>query len=89
MLETPYDLSVSSGADYISISWQDSNNANTTSYVIEKLKDGGSRTKIWVYGKSYTDADVESGHTYSYRVYAYNESTEKTSGWSSQASIGF
>ena len=86
--ETPYDVSISSGRG-ISISWQDSNPGSTTVYVVERLVDGGDRVKKVVRKKSYTDTDVSSGHSYAYRVYAYNEDTGEVSAWSEQVSIDY
>lgn len=86
--ETPYDISVSSGRG-ITVSWQDSNPGSTTVYVVERLVDGGDRIKKVVRKKSYSDNDVSSGHSYSYRVYAYNEDTGEVSAWSDQVSIDY
>ena len=86
---TPYDIYGSNAGGAISVVWQDDNPSGTVAYVVERTVDGGNRTKMVTYSKSYYDADVESGHTYAYRVYAYNESTQVTSGWSSQVSVSY
>jgi penicillin-binding protein 1A len=88
-LETPYDLAATVGSNGITLTWQDNNNSNTTSYVVERVRDGSIKTKQWIYGKYYVDTDVYNGHTYSYRVYAYNEKNEKISGWSDSVSVDY
>jgi len=93
-LSTPTDLSVSFNqagkSIFCSVSWSDNyNDPHSTLYVIERITDGDSNTRVKfsTYGHSYRDNDVETGHKYRYRVYAYDESTEKLSDWSSAASI--
>lgn len=87
-LETPYNLSYTVG-NGITISWEDGNSSSTTTYVVERYVDGGDRTKNWSNGRSYTDTNVSSGHTYTYSVYAYNQNTNKTSGWSEQITVSY
>lgn len=88
-LETPYDISATAASDGITVTWQDGNNTNTTSYVVERTRDNSVKTKQWIYGKYYVDTDVYNGHTYTYRVYAYNEHNEKISGWSESVSVDY
>jgi penicillin-binding protein 1A len=87
--ETPYDLSVVAGNKGIIITWQDGNTDSATVYVVERLVDSEDRTKKVVHKKAYSDTDVSTGHTYSYRVYAYNEDTGEVSEWSEQVSIDY
>ncbi len=87
-LFTPTSLSVSSGQG-ISLTWTDNNESSSLIYCVERLTDGGSRTKFYTETKSYTDVDVEKGKTYSYRVYAYRESDGALSDWSEQKSIKY
>lgn len=87
-LETPYNLSYNVG-NGITIYWEDGNDSSTTTYVVERYVDGGERTKNWSNGRSYTDTNVSPGHTYTYSVYAYNQNTNKTSGWSDQVTVSY
>lgn len=93
-LSTPTDLSVSFNqagkSIFCSVSWSDNyNDPHSTLYVLERITDGDSstRVKFSTYGHSYRDNDIETGHIYRYRVYAYDESSENLSDWSSAASI--
>ena len=87
-LETPYNLSYNVG-NGITLYWEDGNDSSTTTYVVERYVDGGERTKNWSNGRSYTDTNVSPGHTYTYSVYAYNQNTNKTSGWSDQVTVSY
>jgi hypothetical protein len=82
-------LSAVAGNKGVVLTWQDGNPGSTTVYVVERLVDGSNRTKQVVHKKAYSDTDVSTGHTYSYRVYAYNEDTGEVSEWSEQVSIDY
>ena len=85
---TPYDFYAGLSGSAVSISWQDGNPSGSVVYVLEKNVDG-SKTKLLSYSKTYTDYDISPGHTYTYRVYAYNEATGLTSGWTSSSSVRY
>lgn len=87
-LETPYGLGYTLSGG-ITLYWQDNNDSSTTTYVVERYVDGGSRTKNWSNGRTYTDSDVSPGHTYTYSVYAYNQNTNQTSGWSEEITVSY
>ncbi len=61
----------------IKLSWQD-NTSHETGYKLERKVDQGEFTLIATLGKDkveYTDASINSGHVYTYRVKAYNSYT--------------
>ena len=93
-LKTPTDLAVAfnqaGGNIFCSVSWSDDyNDPNDTLYIIERITDSDSSTRVKysTYGHSFRDNDIETGHTYRYRVYAYDESSKEISDWSSAANI--
>ena len=86
-VSVPYNLSVSSGGSYINLSWQDSNTGVT--FVVERRIDGGSSSTFSNPGTSLEDYDVTTGHTYSYRVYAYRAIDGESSTWSSWVNIAY
>ena len=84
-LETPYDVAATSTGSSIQVTWQADNVAGTI-YVVERLAGDGTSARYLAEGNSYTDTDVTTGISYTYRVYAYYEKTESTSDWSSYVS---
>lgn len=92
-LHTPNQLNVTlqdgDGSKSADISWSDNNDPQKTLYVIEKITNDNAdeRVKYSTYGKSYRDTAIESGHTYRYRVYAYNEEKDILSDWSKAVTI--
>ena len=92
-LSTPTDLQATSyekdDALTAYLSWTDDNEAGPTLYIIEKITDGDkdTRIKFTTYSRYYEDNAVESGHTYRYRVYAYDEDIKIISDWSKAVTI--
>jgi len=93
-LKTPTNLSVAykqAGENiFCSVSWSDDyNDPDDTLYVIERITDSdkSTRVKFSTYGHSFKDNDIETDHNYRYRVYAYDESSELLSDWSSAVNV--
>ena len=78
-------MNASANPDGIYLSWQGNNNSAII-YVLERTDNStGDSERFVVIGTEYMDTDVESGVSYTYRVYAYNEDSQTTSKWSSSA----
>ncbi|MDO4581359.1 MAG: PBP1A family penicillin-binding protein [Bacillota bacterium] len=88
-LETPYRMNISADGGNITVTWRATNDISTTVYVVERVVDGDTegRQRFTTSAFSYTDANMEPGHSYSYRVYAYNAEWQVTSDWSDTVSI--
>ena len=86
-LEATYDDNDGTLTAYIS--WEDNNEPGKTLYVVEKITDGDNETRVKfnTYSRYYEDTDIESGHSYRYRVYAYDEDTKNVSNWSKTVTI--
>jgi hypothetical protein len=70
---TSLQLTLTSDTE-INLSWSDNSN-NELGFIIEKKTDTGSFTQLASLGantKNFTDGSVSTGHTYTYRVRAYN-----------------
>lgn len=89
ILQTPYSLAAYPSTNGCLLSWTADNDPFLTTYRIQKITDGDEATEIRysVNGYSFDDNYVEAGHTYTYRVYAYNETYNVTSGWSQSVSF--
>lgn len=87
-IAAPSNLSASSAAGGVSLTWYD-NAWNETGYVIERSDDGGATwnpiTTTEADVRGYVDATAVVGSTYSYRVYAQNDTD--TSGNSNTATV--
>ncbi|MCL1975016.1 MAG: PBP1A family penicillin-binding protein [Firmicutes bacterium] len=85
VLQTPNSLAVFPSGKGCLLSWAGHNDPATTIYIIQKVTDDEEETaiKYQVTGAySFDDDDVRLGHTYTYRLYAYNAEFGVTSGWS-------
>ncbi len=91
-LATPYNLQVSSVSTGCKLTWWDDyNDPGETLYIVERVtnSDKSAKTKFSTYGTTYTDTTVVSGNTYQYRIYAYAESSKKSSDWSTTVKISY
>ncbi|MGI5891750.1 MAG: PBP1A family penicillin-binding protein [Bacillota bacterium] len=80
-------LSDRDGRITINLSWNDKKNASNIIYMIEKTIDNNSTNKLSSYSKSMVDTQIEKGHAYQYRVYAYDNSTKVLSNGSNTVKI--
>ncbi len=85
---TPTNLMAYATESGIMVSWSTSETG--VSFVLERydVSSGESDRKL-LSESSYLDTDVVYGQSYSYRVYAYNRSTQKTSDWTTQVSATY
>lgn len=75
----PSNLQVSSSGDHIAISWND-NSINEDNFKVERQDDDGIMHQIALLPAgttSYADYDVQPGVTYTYRVRAYVDITDR------------
>ena len=85
IMQTPHSLAVSPSGNGCLLSWAANNDPATTMYIVQKIVDNDTANDVRyrVTGAySYDDADVQEGHTYTYRIYAYNADYSVISGWS-------
>ena len=86
---TPSGLSASRLEDGIYLSWNGSLHEDI-SYIVDRADStSGAAERVQVFGTEYTDTNVKSGVTYTYRVYALNVEDNTTSDWSSSVSIQY
>ena len=90
-LNRPTNVSASISGGVCTVTWSSDNNSATTKFVVERVTDGDSSTQVRfvVYGNSCTDSAIESGHRYSYRLYAYNEEYAVSSKWSNTVEVSY
>ncbi|MCR4963105.1 MAG: PBP1A family penicillin-binding protein [Firmicutes bacterium] len=88
-LNRPTNVNASVKGGTCMVSWSSDNHSAGTKFVVERVTDGDSstQTRYVVYGNSCIDGSVESGHRYSYRLYAYNEEYVVASKWSKTVEV--
>jgi len=90
-LSKPTNVSASITSSTCYVTWSSDNESSTTKYIVERTTDGADSTAVRfvVFGNSCSDSSLEQGHSYSYRVYAYNEEYNVVSKWSSSVSVSY
>ncbi|MCL1816504.1 MAG: hypothetical protein FWG43_02745, partial [Clostridiales bacterium] len=89
ILQTPHSLAIHASGRGCLLSWAAHNDPATTTYIVKKIvdNDAASDVRYQISGYSFDDSDVQTGHVYTYSIYAYNATYSVISGWSQSVSF--